>query len=391
MKRDRIQLYLIVLLVGGLLAGCTVGTVEDVVPEESRPVELHFSKPDLGTPVLLSRAGEEAAVPAASATPLPEGATVRICGYLRGEEGTATAEVPFSTAQPSFEATYVVEKDGSLSPCLADDTGAQLPGTAGELVVRGGDYDYYAVSPARRPVKDAQGRYVVTAIPHKEDMMTSFARGVTVSRSSRVVTLETFRRQCALLVFNVAPSPENALPFDELYGTRLELSHISVSGATLIAGEDTGILPTGGENKAEATVVFESGEFVAVEAGSDPDGMGLNKTTGIVLPKNDRPFGVEIDVQRNHETATLKATIDQSITFDAGKRYVFTLEVKNDESCLNLKIIAWNAISFSDGEVGAPPGGSYPDPDIQEGIGTTITVARWTKIEWSDSDVGGGE
>ena len=95
--------------------------------------------------------------------------------------------------------------------------------------------------------------------------------------------------------------------------------------------------------------MFESGEFVAVEAGSDPNGMGLNKTTGIVLPKNDRPFGVEIDVQRNHETATLKATIDQSITFDAGKRYVFTLEVKNDESCLNLKIIAWNAISFSDG------------------------------------------
>ena len=86
MKRDRIQLYLIVLLVGGLLAGCTAGTVEDVVPEESRPVELHFSKPDLGTPVLLSRAGEEAVVPAASATPLPEGVTVRICGYLRGED-----------------------------------------------------------------------------------------------------------------------------------------------------------------------------------------------------------------------------------------------------------------------------------------------------------------
>lgn len=44
MKRDRIQLYLIVLLVGSLLAGCTAGTVEDVVPEESRPVELRFSK-----------------------------------------------------------------------------------------------------------------------------------------------------------------------------------------------------------------------------------------------------------------------------------------------------------------------------------------------------------
>ena len=390
MKRGRIQLYLIVLLVGGLLAGCTAGTVEDVVREESRLVELRFSKPDLGTPILLSRAGEEAAVPAASAPTLPEGATVRIYGYLRGEEGTATAEVSFSTAQPSFEAIYVVEKDGSLSPCLVDDAGVRQPGDAADPVVRGGVYDFYVVSPARRLVKDAEGRYVVTAIPHKEDVMTSFARGVTVSRSSRVVTLETFRRQCALLVFNVAPSPKNALPFDELYGTRLELSHISVSGASLIAGEDTGIFPTGGENKAEATVVFESWEFFAVEAGSDPDGMGLNKTTGIVLPKNERPFGVEINVQRNHETASLKATIDKSITFDAGKRYVFTLEVKNDESCLNLKIIAWNAISFSDGEVGAPPGGSYPDPDIQEGIGTTITVAKWTKIEWSDADVGGG-
>lgn len=391
MKRDRIQLYLIVLLAGGLLAGCTAGTVEDIVPEESRPVELRFSKPDLGTPVLLSRAGEEVTVPAAPATPLPEGATVRIYGYLRGEVGAATAEVPFSTAQPSFEVAYVVEKDGSMSPCLADDAGVRQPGEGTGPVVRGGVYDFYAVSPARRLVKDAEGKYVVTAIPHKEDVMTSFARGVTVSRSSRVVTLETFRRQCALLVFNVAPARENALPFDELYGTRLELSHISVSGATLIAGEDTGILPTGGENKAEATVVFESAEFVAVEAGSAPDGMGLNKTTGIVLPKNERPFGVEINVQRNHETATLKATIDQPIAFDAGKRYVFTLEVKNDESRLNLKIIDWNAISFSDGEVGAPPGGSYPDPDIQEGIGTTITVAKWTKIEWSDTDVGGGE
>lgn len=391
MKRDRIQLYLIALLTGGLLAGCTVGTVEDVVPEESRLVELRFSKPDLGVPVLLSRTGKEAAVLEASATPLPEGATVRICGYLRGEVGTATAEVPFSTAQPSFEVAYVVEKDGSLSPCLVDDAGVCQPGEAASPVVRGGVYDFYAVSPARRLVKDAEGRYVVTAIPHKEDVMTSFARGVIVSRSSRVVTLETFRRQCALLVFNVAPAKENALPFDELYGTRLELSNISVSGASLIAGEDTGILPTGGDSKVETTVIFESGEFVRVEPGSDPEGMGLNKTTGIVLPKNDCPFGVEIDVQRNHETATLKATIDKSITFDAGKRYVFTLEVKNDESCLNLKIIAWNAISFSDGEVGASPGGSYPDPDIQEGIGATITVAKWTKIEWSDADVGGGE
>lgn len=379
------KLYLTYMFSCALLAGCTAGPVEEVVPEASRPVEIRFSRPDLGAPVLLSRAGE-ATVP--EPTLLPEGATVRICGYLRGEIGTATSPVSFGTTAPSFEAAYVVGKDGSLSPCLVDDAGLPVAGNAADPVVRGGIYDFYAVSPARKPMKEA-ANYMIKSIPHKEDVMTSFAREVTVSSRSREVTLETFRRQCSLVVFNVAPAKENALLFEKLFATRLVLSGISTSGANLIAGSDTGIDPTGGGSGAEATVTFGKDEFVAVEAGSDPNKMGLNKTTGIVLPKNNLAFGVEIDVQRNNETATLKATIDRRITFDAGKRYVFTLEVKNNESCLNMKIIAWNAITFSDGEVGAPPGGSYPDPDIHEGIGTTVTVAKWTKIEWTDINVGG--
>lgn len=388
MKRDRIQLYLIVLLVGGLLAGCTAGTVEDVVPEEDRLVELHFSKPDLGVPAVLSRA-EEATIPLPDPVPLPKGATVRICGYLRGEAGEATSPVSFATVTPSFKATYVVGADGSLSPCAVDDKGVQVTGNVSDPVVRGGVYDFYAVSPARKPVKDTEGHYMIPAIPHKEDLMTSFARGVTVLHNSRLVTLETFRRQCALLVFNVAPSPANALPFERLQGIRLELSGISLSGGSLTLGEDTGISPTGGESAMEATVVFESDEFVPVEESSDPDKIGLNKVKGVVLPKNDRPFEVEIGVLRNNETTNLKATIDKQITFDAGKRYVFTLEVKNNESSLTLKILAWNAIAFSDGNVGGPDE-PYPDPDIQEGIGTIVTVARWTEIEWSgNGNIGG--
>ncbi len=383
----RYLIYLIGLLFCGLLIGCTAGPVEEL-PETAQLVAISFGKPDLGVPDILTRA-DEATPP--EPTLLPAGTTVRICGYLRGKAGESTVPVSFATVAPSFEMTYVVKADGSLSSCLVDDTGMELSGNVGELIVRGGVYDFYAVSPARKPVKDTGNHYTITALPHKEDVMTSFAREVTISGTSRVVTLETFRRQCALLVFNVAPSPDNALPFEQLFGTKLVLRNISSSDASLIVGTDTGISLTGGESCAETEVTFAGEEFVPVEEASDPDGMGLNKIKGVILPKNDLPFEVEIGVQRNNETATLKATIDKRITFDAGKRYVFTLEVKNNESRLNLRVLAWNAVPFSDGNVGGPDE-PYPDPDIHQGIGIVMTVASWRNIIWSgNGEVGGRE
>lgn len=384
MKRNRLQLYLIGLLAGGLLAGCTAGPVEEIVPEESRPVAISFGKPDLGVPELLTRAGEEVAP-----TPLPEGATVRIGAYFTGYVGDKQQEASFSTTAPSFEATYVVGADGALTPCCVDGNGKVITGEAKGLVVRGGVYDFYAVSPARPLQKGNDGYYKISGIPHKEDVMTSFVRGITVTKDSRQVTLGTFQRKCAQIVFNVAPSPDNALPFDKLYGTGLMVKKISSSNADLIAGGDTGIPPTGGNIGAEAEVIFVEEEFEPVDSESDPDGCGLNKTKGIVLPKNSQPFDVEITVQRDEETATLKATIDKSISFDEGKRYIFTLEVKNNESSLLMKVLDWNAIAFKDENVGGPDL-PYPDPDINEGIGTTITVATWKVIDWSgNGDIGG--
>lgn len=379
------QLYLIRLLAGGLLAGCTAGPVEEIVPEESRPVAISFGKPDLGVPELLTRAGEEVTpLP----TLLPEGTTVRIGAYFTGYVGEKLQEASFSTTAPSFEATYVVGADGTLSPCCVDGNGKKIDGEAKGLTVRGGVYDFYAVSPARPLQEGNDGYYKITGIPHKEDVMTSFVRGVAVTKDSRQVTLGTFSRKCVQVVFNVAPSPENALPFDKLYGTGLVIKKISSSAADLIAGSDTGISPTGGAAGLEAQVVFTAEEFEKVEPESDPDGCGLNKTKGVVLPKNNLPFDVEITVVRDNETATLKATIDKNISFDEGKRYIFTLEVKNNESSLLMKVLEWNAIAFRDDNVGGPDS-PYPDPDINEGIGTTITVATWKVINWSDMNVGG--
>lgn len=389
MERNRVQLYLLYLLwllAGILLVGCTAGPVEEIVPEESRPVALSFGRPNLGVPELLSRAGEVATPPP---TPLLAGATVRIGAYFTGNVGDMPTDASFSTIAPSFEATYVVGNDGSLSPCCVNGNGEQTAGTAKGLIVRGGVYDFYAVSPARPLLQGNDGFYKITGIPHKEDVMTSFVRGVAVTKTARQVTLGTFSRKCAMLVFNVAPSSGNALPFDQLYGTSLVIKKISSSGAVLLAGTATGISPTGDGIGVDAEVTFATDEFEPVEPGSDPDNCGLNKTKGVVLPKDNQPFDVEITVVRDNETATLRATIDRNISFDEGKRYIFTLEVKNNESSLIMKVLDWNAIAFRDDNVGGPDT-PYPDPDINEGIGTTVTVAQWKEIQWSgNGEVGG--
>lgn len=119
--------YLICLLVG-LLTGCTSGSVEEM-PEKAQLVAISFGKPDLGIPVILTRS-DEAVMP--EPTPLPEGATIRVCGYLLGNVGEQTMPAAFSAAAATFESTYEVLADGSLSPCLVDDAGKKIARRSGK-------------------------------------------------------------------------------------------------------------------------------------------------------------------------------------------------------------------------------------------------------------------
>lgn len=383
MKRKRLNLFwLPVALLFSLwmLLGCTAGPVEDDIPETARLVEISFGKPDLGVPVVVSKAE----LP----TPLAEGSTVRICGYFRGEIESVTSEVEFSATVPTFEGTYSVQRDGSLSPCQVDDTGMLLEGSASNPIVRVGVYDFYAVSPARKLERGGgNGNYGIFGIPHKEDVMTSYARAVTISGTSRVVTLETFQRQCALVVFKVVQSTDNAIPFNQLHATSLKISKVSMSGATLIAGEDATIAPTGGVVEEAGQVVFEECDFTLVNSSSI---VGLNETQGVLLPKTSAPFDVEIVVQRDEKEATLNATDIGNIPLAAGNQYVFRLVVSNDETRLLMNVLPWNAeYVFTDNDVGGPPIGGYPPPDINAGTGITFLVAQWKDVKWEDLTVGG--
>lgn len=382
MTGNRVKINLLAVMSVCLLWGCTAEPVIDVGPTDARPVTLVFARPDLGASAPGTRAGETT-LP----EQLPTGATVRIAAYYlrKGADG-AIQPAAFETSPPTYEATYEVQGDGSLSPCKVDADGKKIAGTATGLSVRGGTYDFYAVSPARPLQQGSDSKYQITNIPHKEDIMTSFARSVAVSATSNVVALNTFTRQCALVVFNVAPSPDNVLPFDQLYGTSLILQKVSTSGASLIAGESTGIPPTGGSGGATAEVTFSGDDFELVE-GSNP--AGLNKAKGVVLPKNNMAFDVSLTVFRDDESATLSATIDKNIAFDRGKKYIFTLEVKNNESRLLLTVLNWTSISFTDAGVGGPDPDRPTNPDIDTGTGTTIEVARWDNMPWTGNGLVG--
>lgn len=356
--------------------GCTSSQVEEVMPEDIRPVTLVFNKPDLGVPELLTRAGDP--------TPLPEGATVRISAYYLGYVGEMTYPADYGLNEPAFQATYVVGTGGALTPCLVDAAGNRMEGNASDMIVRGGVYDFYAVSPGRLLEKDVDYRWKVNNLPHREDVITSYARNVAITKTSGTVTLASFTRRCAQLVFTVAPSPNNKVPMDELRATSLVLTELSRSGASLVAGVNESILKTGGEATDAGTIRFTEDDFEPVAEEADTARLGLNKVVDEVLPKNTTAFRVALTVVRNGVSVDLSALINKSISFDEGKRYVFTLQVENDVSRLQMRVMNWNTFAFADNNVGGAVDGSHPaDPDINQGVGVSFTVAEWRNIEWN--------
>ena len=399
MKKNSVRLYLSerlvkTLLATGLLpallllAGCTEGQVLDGADEGIRPVTLHFSRPDLGAPAGSTRAGTDPAPES-----LPAGATVRIAAYFRrATDGPAD----FATTAPTYQATYEVQADGSLSPCTVDADGKKTDAVGSGLTVRGGTYDFYAVSPARTleipTVVPPATDYQITGISHKEDVMTSFIRGVTVSTSANIVALNPFSRKCARVVFNVEPDAGNAVPIVSLKGKKLVLKGISEYPANLVAGENRSIPATRGTvNDPNAQLEFIDTEFV--EFTSPGGSMTLNKTIGAILPKTTGSFDVAITVERDGQTADLTATIDQEnlISFDPGKSYVFTLRVKNNKASLYMKVLDWNLHVVTDLNVGTIPGPvPSTDPDIVPGVGIPMQVAEWNNIIWTGNGSAGG-
>ena len=354
--------------------------MEEQEESEERFIELRFGRPGLEiAPV--TRSGET--------SPLPSGSTVRIAAYRRmnNEPDLLSADLPMvdlSTALPAYQATYLVDEEGFLLPCVVDAEGKQTIGTSQEMTVLAGVYDFYAVSPAR-PLTKVDGKQQITGIPHQEDVMTSFVWGVAVSQASRQVSLQAFQRKCAQVVFEVTPTKKNIVPMSSLCGTRLELTGISSAGASLIVGENEAITSTGGDETDKGKLIVT--DFVTLP---EPNDLGLNRARAILLPKNSHSFQVAVTVSRNGVAVTLKATIAQNIVFEAGKQYVFTLEVENNRSLLLLSVYDWTPFSLTDDNVGGAPDGRPTEPGVTPGVPFGLVVAGWDDILWTGGETVGG-
>ncbi|WP_229058438.1 MULTISPECIES: hypothetical protein [Parabacteroides] len=95
----RIRIYLLGTVSFYLLCGCTAEPVIDAGSADARPVTLSFTRPDLGRPVPVSRAGD-GLVPER----LPVRATVRIAAYYlrKGADG-AIQPASFDTSVPRMK------------------------------------------------------------------------------------------------------------------------------------------------------------------------------------------------------------------------------------------------------------------------------------------------
>lgn len=379
MKRLSVNLFFLFMTCLFSEIGCTGSLVEE--KDETAFITLSFAHPALD--ILPVTRSEDAS--------LPVGSTIRIAAYRLNVADEPVNTVDFSVTAPTVEATYVVDDKGGLQPCRVDADGNQISGEGENMVVEAGIYDFYAVSPAR-PLSRTGEKWQVTGIPHQEDVMTSFVRSVEVSQVSRQVRLQAFRRKCAQVIFEVAPTKENVVPISSLSGTRLDLAGISTSGAGLTVGESEVIPPSGGD-ETEAGKLSAT-DFVTLpdpENPEKPNPLGLNRVTTILLPKNSEAFRIAVTVARNGIAVTLKTTISQNIVFEEGKQYVFTLEVENDRSLLRLSVYDWSPFSLTDNNVGGAPAGRPTEPGVTPGIPFGLVVAGWDHIPWMGGGTIGGK
>ncbi len=134
-----------------------------------------------------------------AAVNLPAGRTVRIVVY-KGVEGENYSNL----SRPCVtSATYEVQANGSLTPCLVDEDGNKTDGDAFDLMipVYDGDtkyFDFYAYSPAIPLNEDQQ----TVTVPNGVDFMASatYAKGIT-SALTQTVSMPVMDRLCSAIRF----------------------------------------------------------------------------------------------------------------------------------------------------------------------------------------------
>lgn len=189
--------------------------------------------------VRFSASGIATEVATRAASPLADGATLRILAFRRVGESP-----DLSTDKYMGEGTYrAVNGNGTLE-------------AVNVLLLRAGTYDFYALTPAlavANPDNDGGSPACTVSVGHGVDYATSLTAGQTVSEASPAVVLDDLGRHCAKLIFALQPKAGNITsvriesaglsnmthaPVEAVLCTQLPVAGVAQSDAVTIAGSE---------------------------------------------------------------------------------------------------------------------------------------------------------
>lgn len=289
---------------------------------------------------------------------LAEDTTVRILVYRR-----IAANANMETDTYVGENTYKVKANGDLEACVVDKNGKITTGTAKELRLIQGEYDFYAITPALPVAKEsANNNARKVSVKHGVDYATSLTEKGEVTTTSGAIALTTLDRKCSLLQFAVDRKSANvtSIVIDEVTLDSMTNEPLEVFMAT-----DMGVKATTNRNQS---LTLPGSLFTITDSYK---GSGSQ----IVLPKWGGTIKLGMKLKYNGSTSalTLAPAVIKGLAFSQGTRYIFNVKLLGGTIKLELTVTGW------EGDINVDAG------NIGENNSLTITVGTWTDVNLDGS------
>lgn len=272
---------------------------------------------------------------ALSAGVLAEGSTVRIVAYPAGASVTASA--------PVAEGTYRVVSS-ALTPCVTDDNGTVTGTAATDMLLVGGNYDFYAWSPAVK----ASGAGAVP-VAHGTDLVAAAIGAKPVSGGAVRIELPPFDHKTAQVRFTITRYPDDAYTTDIALGEGgVKLNAMSASPAVYAVGGEVAVGAQTGSH------TLPKGNFVRMDAYTLEGG-------DEVLPRAEGKFTVDFDLVVNGAAKKLSAEVP-ALALEAGKSYAFRAVLEQNRVRVFLTSVSdWEEASWEDPDIGKEGRADYTD------------------------------
>ncbi|MGL5787131.1 MAG: BF2992 family fimbrillin-A clan protein [Bacteroidales bacterium] len=243
-----------------------------------------------------------------SVSPIPIGTTIRVVAYKRspGNKTPDTSIDKFITSQ-----SYKLSGSNILTPVNVNAEGSIIPGSATEMYLPAGEYDFYAYSPAIPMLNDS-----TVAIPQGTDYITTSLLANIVNTNTNTINLPNFDRRMAQIELIIQADP-SATEITSIEPKDPGIALILPGTATMNA-QIGNQLNTGG-----------AGSYYVIPEDSCKE-VSATKIicTACVFPTSNSVIGIEMNLEIDDEVKFYNAFIDPA-TFTEGNKYIYQINIKS--------------------------------------------------------------